>query len=463
MSHGQRLWLILEITMGKLFGTDGIRGVANEYPMTPEMALKFGRAVGHHFGDSGRTAILIGRDTRISGQMIESAIAAGCCAMGVDVILAGVIPTPGIAFLTKALGAVAGIVVSASHNPYFDNGIKVFDADGFKLSDGMEEALEKSILGGDLAPATKSIRETGKIDILYNDDDRYKKFLKRCLPKRCRFENFKIALDCANGATYSLAPKLFSDLGADVYAFYTKPDGKNINDDCGSQHPQNLAKKVKVKGVNIGLAFDGDGDRLIAVDEKGEVLTGDQILSICARYLKKYGRLKGNTVVSTVMSNMGLGKALQEMGVENVITGVGDRLVMEEMRKRGAVLGGEESGHTVFLEHQNTGDGLLTALKILEIMSIEKKPLSELKKVMTVFPQVLINVDVKSKPPLESLPDVGRAIRQVEKDLAGKGRVLVRYSGTQPQCRVMVESLNTEDTRFFCGKIAKVIKEIIGS
>ena len=449
--------------MGKLFGTDGIRGVANEYPMTPEFALNFGRAVGHHLGNSKRAVILIGRDTRISGQMIESAIAAGCCSMGVDVILAGIIPTPGVAFLTNAQGAAAGVVVSASHNPFYDNGIKVFGADGYKLSDGIEEALEKGLLDGDLTTASKSIRETGKIEICTDGGDRYKEFLKKCLPKSCRLNNFKIALDCANGATYSLAPELFSDLGADVHALYTKPDGKNINEGCGSQHPQNLSEKVKKISANIGLAFDGDGDRLIAVDETGDTLTGDQILAICARYLKDNGQLKSNTVVSTVMSNIGLGKALQEMGVENIITGVGDRQVMEEMRKCGAVLGGEESGHTVFLEHQTTGDGLLTALKLLEIMQIENKPLSELKSIMSIFPQVLINVDVKHKPPLESLPAVTAAIRQTEEDLAGKGRVLVRYSGTQPQCRVMVESLNTEDTSFFCDKIAKVIKEVIGS
>jgi phosphoglucosamine mutase len=270
-------------------------------------------------------------------------------------------------------------------------------------------------------------------------------------------------VDCANGATYSLAPKLFSELGADVQALFTEPDGKNINDGCGSQHPQELAEKVKEIGAHIGLAFDGDGDRLVAVDETGAILTGDQVLAICASYLKENGRLKNNTVVSTVMSNMGLGEALKKMDIENAITGVGDRYVMEEMRQRGAVLGGEESGHTVFLDHQTTGDGLLTALKLLEIMQIENKPLSELKSIMTVFPQVLINVDVKSKPPLESLPDIMAVIKNVEKDLDGKGRVLVRYSGTQPQCRVMVESLNTEDTRFFCDKIARVIKEIIGS
>ena len=448
--------------MGKLFGTDGIRGVANEYPMTPEMALKFGRAVGHHFGESKRSAILIGRDTRISGQMIESAIVAGTCSMGLDVLLAGVIPTPGVAYLTKALGAAAGVVVSASHNPYFDNGIKVFDAGGFKLTDKKEETLEKSILDNDHATAAKLIREMGTIKNLNNGGERYKEFLKNCLPESCRFENFRIALDCANGAAYSLAPKLFYELGAEVYTLYTEPDGKNINNECGSQHPQNLAEKVKEIGANIGLAFDGDGDRLIAVDETGVVLTGDQVLAICARYFKEKGRLKNNIVVSTVMSNMGLKETLKEMAVKNIITGVGDRYVMEEMLKRGSVLGGEESGHTVFLEHQTTGDGMLTALKLLEVMANENKPLSNLKKVMTVFPQVLISVDVKSKPPLESLPDVMAAIRKVEQDIDGKGRVLVRYSGTQPQCRVMVEGPTEAGTRRYCERIAKVIRESIG-
>ena len=449
--------------MDKLFGTDGIRGVANEYPMIPEMALKFGRAVGHHFGDSKRSAILIGRDTRISGQMIESAIAAGICSMGLDVLLAWVIPTPGVAYLTKALGAAAGVVVSASHNPYFDNGLKLFDAGGFKLSIKKEEALEKSILKVDHATAAKKIRETGKIVNLNDAGDRYKNFLKQLLPEGCRLENFKIALDCANGATYSLAPKLFTELGAEVYALYTKPDGKNINKQCGSQHPQSLTEKVKEIGANIGLAFDGDGDRLIAVDENGQILTGDQILAICARHLKSTSRLKSNIVVSTVMSNIGLGEALKEMGIENVITGVGDRFVMEEMRKQGAVLGGEESGHTVFLEHQTTGDGMLTALKLLEVMAIENKSLSELKTVMTIFPQVLINVDVSSKPPLETIPAVEAAIRYVENELAGKGRVLVRYSGTQQQCRVMVEGPENEVTSQLCRKIAKAVQDDIGA
>ena len=449
--------------MGKLFGTDGIRGVANQYPMTTEMALKVGQAVGLHFGGNKGSAILIGRDTRISGQMIESALVAGCCSVGVDVMRAGIMPTPGVAYLTNATAALAGIVVSASHNPYYDNGIKLFDSNGFKLSEIIEETLEKHILDSGTSVSSKTNSNIGKVNNLANHEERYKDHLKRSLSKECRISDFKVALDCANGATHRIAPILFKDLGSSVETFFDDPDGQNINDGCGSQQPHMLTEKVEETGADIGFAFDGDGDRLIAVDETSQILTGDQILAICARYLKSRGKLKNNIVVSTVMSNMGLGEALKEMGIENVITGVGDRYVMEEMRKRGAVIGGEESGHTVFLDHQTTGDGMLTALKLLEIMSIEKKPLSKLKKVMTVFPQVLMNVDVKSKPPLEAMPEVKAAIRQVEKDLNGKGRVLVRYSGTQPQCRVMVESLNPEDTRFFCDKIAKVIKEAIGS
>jgi phosphoglucosamine mutase len=449
--------------MGKLFGTDGIRGVANEYPMTPEMALKVGQAVGLHFGGAKKSAILIGRDTRISGQMIESALVAGFCSVGIDVMRAGVVPTPGVAYLTNATGASAGIVVSASHNPYYDNGIKLFDANGFKLSEIIEKTIEKNILDGGTSASSKTTSNIGKVNNLADHEERYTDHLKRSLSKECCISGFKVALDCANGATHRIAPILFTDLGASVETFFDDPDGQNINDGCGSQQPHILAEKVKEAGADIGFAFDGDGDRLIAVDDTSQILTGDQILAICAGYLKSRGKLKNNIVVSTVMSNIGLGEALKEMGIENVITGVGDRYVMEEMRKQGAIIGGEESGHTVFLDHQTTGDGMLTALKLLEIMAIEKKPLSKLKKVMTVFPQVLINVDVNSKPPLETMPEVKSAIRQVEKELDGKGRVLVRYSGTQPQCRVMVESLNTEDTRFFCEKIAKVIKEAIGS
>ena len=449
------------MTMGKLFGTDGIRGVANEYPMTPEMALKVGQAVGLQFGGTKGSAVLIGRDTRISGQMIESALVAGFCSVGVDVMRAGIMPTPGVAYLTNATGASAGIVVSASHNPYYDNGIKLFDSNGFKLSEKIEETLEKHILDSGALSPSKTNSNIGKVIDLTDHEERYKDHLKRSLSKECRISDFKVVLDCANGATHRIAPILFTDLGSSVETFFNDPDGQNINDGCGSQHPHILAEKVKNTDADIGFAFDGDGDRLIAVDETGQVLTGDQILAICAQHLKNTGRLKNNIVVSTVMSNMGLGEALKEMGIENVITGVGDRYVMEEMRKRGAVLGGEESGHTVFLDHQTTGDGMLTALKLLELMETENKPLSELKKVMTVFPQVLINVDVKSKPPLKTIPEVKAAIRQVEKELTGKGRVLVRYSGTQPQCRVMVEGRSLKKVKLYSQQIADAIKTSI--
>ena len=449
--------------MGKLFGTDGIRGVANEYPMTPEMALKVGQAVGLHFGGTKGSAVLIGRDTRISGHMIESALVAGCCSVGVDVMRTGIMPTPGVAYLTNATAASAGIVVSASHNPYYDNGIKLFDSNGFKLSEKIEETIEKHILcSGALAPS-KTNSNIGKVVEFTDHEERYTNHLKRCITRECRLSGFKVVLDCANGATHRIAPKLVKDLGSSVEAFFKNPDGRNINDGCGSQHPHILAKKVKETDADIGFAFDGDGDRLIAVDEAGQILTGDQILAICAKYLKSTGRLRNNIVVSTIMSNMGLGEALKEMGIENVITGVGDRYVMEEMRNQGAVLGGEESGHTVFLDYQTTGDGMLTALKLLEILATENKPLSELKKVMTVFPQVLINVDVSIKPPLESEPQIEAVIRDVEGDLKGKGRVLVRYSGTQSQCRVMVEGPTETETHRHCERIAKVIRKTIGS
>jgi phosphoglucosamine mutase len=298
---------------------------------------------------------------------------------------------------------------------------------------------------------------------LDDGEKRYSNFLIESVPEACRFDDISVVLDCANGATYRIAPKIFAGLGASVEALFTGPDGKNINHACGSQHPESLANRVRESNAHIGLAFDGDGDRLVAVDEKGEFLTGDQILAVCARHFKEKGVLQNNTVVSTVMSNIGLGEALKKMDIRHEITDVGDRFVMEKMVAAGAMLGGEDSGHIVFLYRQTTGDGILTALTLLEIMVSKNNPLSVLKSVMTVFPQVLINVDVRYKPPLDSIPEIEAAIRNVENELAGQGRVLVRYSGTQPQCRVMVEGSNTEDTFFFCDKIAKSIKGIIGS
>ena len=448
--------------MSQLFGTDGIRGLANNYPITPELALKVGRAVGRHFADEERSKIVIGRDTRISGSMIESALVAGCCSVGCDALVCRVLPTPGIAFLTKSNGAAAGVVISASHNPYFDNGIKIFDKNGYKLSDSTEGLLEDLILkDGPIKNACESIRETGRRIDFIDAEKHYADFLMDSVPQGCVFDEMTIVLDCANGATYKIAPKLIAGLGASVEALYTIPDGKNINFKCGSQHPENLSKRVRELNAQIGLAFDGDGDRLVAVDEMGEVLSGDQILAICAKHFKNIGKLKNNVVVSTVMSNMGLGLALKEIGIQHEITGVGDRYVMEKMVAVGSVLGGEESGHTVFLDHQTTGDGILSALKLLEIMVSEGKPLSELKSAMTVLPQVLISVDVAHKPPLESASDIQHMIHEVEKKLKGKGRVLVRYSGTQPQCRVMVEGPTEEETSTYCIQIAEQVKKTL--
>ena len=449
--------------MGRLFGTDGIRGVANEYPMTPETVLRIGKAIGRHFGQGKRSSIVIGRDTRQSGTMIESAIVSGCCSVGCDVLVAGVLPTPGVAYLAKNLDAAAGIVVSASHNPYYDNGIKIFDRNGHKLSDKTENLIETLVLDdAELERENVGFRDTGQRIDLVDGEKQYLDFLMESVSEGCRSNDISVVLDCANGATYRIAPKLFAGLGASVEALYTVPDGKNINQDCGSQHPESLVKRVKELNAHLGLAFDGDGDRLVAVDEFGGVLSGDQILAICAKYFKDAGELKNNVVVSTVMSNMGFGLAMKELGIKHEITGVGDRYVMEKMVDAGAVLGGEESGHTVYLNHQTTGDGILSALILLGIMVAENKPLSELKSVMTIFPQVLINVEVMHKPPLDELPEVQTVIGQVENELAGKGRVLVRYSGTQPQCRVMVEGPNAEDTKKYSNKIAQVVKETIG-
>jgi phosphoglucosamine mutase len=352
--------------MGKLFGTDGIRGVANEYPITCEMAMDIGRAVAHIFrAETGKSKIIIGKDTRISGDMIEYALVSGICSMGVDAVLAKVLPTPGIAYMTSSMGANAGIVISASHNPFYDNGIKIFNKEGFKLSDKKEEKIEHFIINEKPSLMCKTIRDTGYID-----------FLKSALPEGFSLNGIKIVIDCANGATFQVAPKLFKELGADVESIYIKPDGKNINENCGSQHTEKLSEIVLKKEADIGFAFDGDGDRLIAVDEKGNVTTGDQILAVCSYMLKQKGKLKNDLVISTVMSNLGLKVALKDMNIEHMMTDVGDRYVMEEMISSSAVLGGEDSGHMIFLDHQTTGDGILSALKALPTCSASSKLLS---------------------------------------------------------------------------------------
>ncbi|MBU2522299.1 MAG: phosphoglucosamine mutase, partial [Proteobacteria bacterium] len=355
--------------MGKLFGTDGIRGLANEYPMTSEMAMKVGRAVAYVFGrkEKGRPKIIIGKDTRISGYMLEYALVSGICSMGADACLAGVLPTPGIAHITASTDADAGIVISASHNPFYDNGIKIFNRDGFKLSDEKEAEIESILLGDEISSISRNVRMAGGV---YRIDDAGQNYIDFLLSKVQ--ENFcqgtRIVIDCSNGATYKVAPELFFRLGAEVETLFNDPDGKNINENCGSENTSELRKIVLEKRADIGIAFDGDGDRLIAVDEKGNIITGDKILAICAKIMKKKDQLKNNTVVSTVMSNMGLGIALEDMGIKNIKAKVGDRYVLASMIHSGAVLGGEDSGHMIFLDHQTTGDGILTALKLLEAL-----------------------------------------------------------------------------------------------
>jgi len=446
--------------MGELFGTDGVRGVANEYPMTAEVALDIGRATAHLFKRKGHAPrIIVGKDTRISGYMLENALVSGICSMGVNALLVGPLPTPGIAFATNSMRADAGIVISASHNPFQDNGIKIFSSDGFKLPDEKELEIEKLIFSNNMHTLHPSPNELGKAYRIDDARGRYIVFLKNTFPKDYTLEGTKVVLDCAHGATYRVAPDTFFELGADVTSLFDEPNGENINANCGSQHPETLAQEVVKGKADVGFAFDGDGDRLIAVDEKGALLTGDQVMAICAMEMKKEGKLTKNLAVCTVMSNIGLGIALKKLGIQQVTTKVGDRYVLEEMQAKGASIGGEESGHIIFLHHHTTGDGIVTALQVLAAMKKEQRPLSELAQVMNVFPQKLINVEVKSKPELSTIPEIGDVIRDVEGQLGEKGRVLVRYSGTQNMCRVMVEGPTEEETGKYCSQIADVLRE----
>jgi phosphoglucosamine mutase len=447
----------------KLFGTDGIRGLANEYPMTVEMAVSVGKAVASFFSTEGRAcSIIIGKDTRVSGDMISAALAAGVCAMGCDAVMVGCLPTPAIAYLTRSSKAGAGIVVSASHNPYHDNGIKVFGPNGYKLSDEAEADLEMSLLEQDWERSCCDIREPG---VIYSGEDaeaNYLEYLLKSLPDGFSMDGLGVVLDCANGATHEVAPKVFEQIGAKTAVLFAEPDGLNINEKCGSQHPEALAGKVVETGSAVGLAFDGDGDRLIAVDEKGEVLTGDQIIAICAKWMKDAEELTHSQVVTTVMSNLGLKRSLEEMGVKHFAAGVGDRLVLEKMIATGTILGGEDSGHILFLNHHTTGDGILAAMQLLRVMKDSGKPLSELKNVMSVYPQILINVPVSRKPDLDTIPELKQAVSETENDLGANGRVLVRYSGTEPICRVMVEGPTPAETEAYANKIADAVMESIG-
>ncbi|MEN6489454.1 MAG: phosphoglucosamine mutase [Smithella sp.] len=449
--------------MGKLFGTDGIRGEANRYPMNAEIAFKVGQTVAYLFKrNSHRARVIIGKDTRISGYMLESSLEAGITSMGGDSYLVGVLPTPGIAFITQSMRADAGIVISASHNPFQDNGLKIFDANGFKLTDEQENKIEDMMLSGNLADLLPPAKAMGKAIRINDIHGRYIVFLKNSFPRELSMEGMKIVLDTSNGATYRVAPDAFNELGADVTVIHNTPNGININDGCGSQHTEDLRNKVIQTGAAVGLAFDGDGDRLIAVDEKGNEISGDQLLIICAYILKKEGRLKNDLVVSTVMSNLGFKLACNKYGFQHHASNVGDRYVLADMLRLGSVIGGEDAGHMIFLEHHKTGDGIIAAMQLIAAMLKEGKPLSELARLMDIFPQKLINIDVKSKPEISDIPRLTEVIRQVEHELGEEGRVLVRYSGTQNMCRVMVEGPSEDSTDRYCRMIADVVKVEIG-
>lgn len=449
--------------MGKLFGTDGVRGIANMHPMTVEVAMQIGRAVAYLTKKKEyRHKILIGKDTRLSCYMLEQALAAGICSMGVDVFFVGPVPTPGIAFITRSMRADAGIVISASHNPFQDNGIKIFSRKGYKLPDEIEEQLEDIIFSrtiDSLRPTADAVGKAYRIDDVLG---RYIVFLKNTFPDDLTLDNMKIAIDCANGATYKVAPTVLKELGAEIFPIHIEPDGVNINDNCGSQHTSDLRKLTVEKNADIGLAFDGDGDRFIAVDEKGTEITGDQIIAICANYMKKKNLLKNNVVVTTVMSNLGLSELFNKLNIMHYKSQVGDRYVLAEMLKYDAALGGEDSGHIIFSNFHTTGDGILSALQLLAILKETGEPLSNLAKIMNVYPQKLINVEVKEKKNLEEIKEIDDAIKKIEKKLGADGRVLVRYSGTQKMCRVMVEAPTDELTGESANYIAGVIKKNLG-
>ncbi|WP_079504314.1 phosphoglucosamine mutase [Mesobacillus jeotgali] len=446
--------------MGKYFGTDGVRGVANS-ELTPELAFKLGRFGGYVLTkEHDRPKVLIGRDTRISGHMLEGALVAGLLSIGAEVMRLGVISTPGVSYLTKALGAQAGVMISASHNPVADNGIKFFGPDGYKLSDDQENEIEQLMdLETDELPRPVGA-DLGQVNDYFEGGQKYLQYLKQSVDEE--FTGLHIALDCAHGATSSLATHLFADLDADTSTMGASPNGLNINDGVGSTHPEALAEFVKEKGADLGLAFDGDGDRLIAVDEKGNIVDGDQIMYICGKFMKERGQLKQGTVVSTVMSNLGFYKGLEENGVQSVQTAVGDRYVVEEMKKSGYNLGGEQSGHIIFLDYNTTGDGLLTGLQLANIMKATNKPLSELAGEMKKYPQVLVNIRVTDKHHVTDNEKVKEVIEQVEAEMNGNGRILVRPSGTEPLVRVMAEAATAELCQEYVNRIAAVVEEEMG-
>ena len=449
--------------MSRLFGTDGIRGVANEPPLTPDLAYRVGRelvaTLAAQHGSEG-VRVVIGRDTRRSGPLLEAAMVAGLLSAGADCFAVGVLPTPGIALLTRALDAHGGIVLSASHNSFEDNGIKLFSSEGTKFPDAWEEQIEARLAGEDSAPRARGA-SIGRLTVYERAEKYYVDFLGRCFP--LDLAGLTIVLDCAHGATYRVAPSVFRRLGARVITTCAQPDGININAGCGALHPAGLRRRLSAARADVGFAFDGDGDRLISVDHLGEIRDGDYALAIAGRHMAGRGRLKANTVVTTVMANLGLDEALKAAGIDVVKTQVGDRYVHEEMLKMGANLGGEQSGHLLFPDYAPTGDGILSALSILSVMRETGEPLASLATCMRKFPQVLVNVSVSRKPPMDSLPGVTERIRAFESEMDGTGRILVRYSGTESLARVMIEGADDARIRVMADELAATIRRELGA
>ena len=446
----------------KIFGTDGIRGVTNSYPMTPEISLSLGKALTRHLREKtgGHVKILIGKDTRLSGYVFEQAIASGITSMGADALLVGPLPTPAIAFLTSDMRAAAGVVISASHNPYTDNGIKIFDSTGFKLPDKTEMEIESMVLGEE--PITP-VSLTGKAKRIDDAVGRYIVFLKNTFPKELTLDGMKIVVDCANGAAYKVAPIILEELGAQVITIGTEPDGMNINVDCGSLRPEILSKEVVQSGSDIGIALDGDADRVVFCDENGVEVDGDHVLAICSSEMIEAQTLATDTVVATLMSNMALENYLDERGIRLERTRVGDRYVVEAMRALGANLGGEKSGHLLFLDHSTTGDGLLASLQILGIMKRKDKSLSELAGIIEMFPQVLKSLGIREKKPFGQIPGLADLVRESERVLANRGRINIRYSGTEPLVRVMVEGDDETLISGIASRVSSVINKDIGA
>ncbi|MGH8011493.1 MAG: phosphoglucosamine mutase [Candidatus Binataceae bacterium] len=448
----------------RLFGTDGVRGVANSEPITSETALKLGRALAHVFKNvNGRhRRILIGKDTRLSGYMLETALASGICSMGVDVWLVGPLPTPGIAFLTRSMRADAGVVISASHNPFQDNGIKFFSRDGFKLDDDSERRIEELVFeDGALGHFRARAGDIGKAARIEDAIGRYLVFLKTCVPRLVSFEGLKVVIDCANGAAYKVGPDVLEELGVEVMAIGVDPDGTNINLGCGAVHLETLRTAVMREHADLGIALDGDADRAMLVDERGEVFDGDDVMALMGQRMAAAGQLNANTVVATVMSNFGLERALARDHIKLVRTEVGDPAVAHEMRANSYNLGGEQSGHVIFMDHSTTGDGLITALLVLSRMAEGRRPLSELRAMRRV-PQVLENVRVRERLPLGEMPEVRRVMASVQDRLGDNGRLLVRYSGTEMLARVMIEGEDHGEIAGMAHEIAEVIRARVG-